>query len=503
MESLLDELLVRIRELLRADTAAILLLDESSNELVATAAKGIEEEVEQGVRLPLGAGFAGTIAATGKPVALENVDRHSVLNPLLLRRGIRSMLGVPMLADGKTVGVLHVGTLRPRIFESADVDLLRLVADRVALAVQAHRQHDQGLIAQTLQRSLLPDRFPDVKGIEIAGLYRPAAGGMVGGDWYDVFSLGEDGLFVVIGDVAGRGLASAIAMSRLRNAVRAFAFADRDPAKALRHVNEFLIQFDPRVMATMIIGALLPDGMLRFASAGHLPPVVVDAQSCAVLVEHPPDPPLGAVEGYDYQEHRIILEPGSTLVAYTDGLVERRGQSLTLGLETLRSVAETPWSNLDALSRLMFEGDERSPDPGDDLAIISLHRRGVGQYEELHVRIGGEPNELAAMRSALRRWLVRCGADVQLIQDILVAVSEAAANSIEHGYAAGEGKVTIDATAAGGDVEITVTDQGAWRTPGGHGRGLGRSLMAALMDDVAVETSKSGTVVTLRTKLRP
>ncbi|MGH2719786.1 MAG: ATP-binding SpoIIE family protein phosphatase, partial [Actinomycetota bacterium] len=457
---------------------------------------------EQGVRLPVGGGFAGRIAATGKPYALERVDRHSVLNPLLIRRGIRSMLGAPMLAGGKTVGVLHVGTLHPRIFDEAEIHLLQLVADRVALAVQARRQHENDLIAQTLQRSLLPERLPDVAGIEIAGLYRPAAGGLVGGDWYDVFVLGKEELFVVIGDVAGRGLASAIAMSRLRNAVRALAFADRDPAATLGHVNEFLIQFDPRIMATMIIGALLPDGSLRLASAGHPPPVVVNPQSHAALLEFPADPPLGAVDGYKYEEHSVTLEAGSTLIAYTDGLVERRGQSLTVGLENLRAAAETPWSNLDALSRLMFEGDGLSPELGDDLAMIALHLRGIGHYEEIHVRIGGEPRELSALRSALRRWLVRCGADRQLLQDILVAVSEAAANSIEHGYASSEGKVTVDGAVVAGDIVISVTDQGAWGSPGGIGRGLGRSLMAALMDDVSVETSDAGTVVTLRTRLR-
>lgn len=502
VESLLEELLVRIRELLRADTAAILLLDEASNELVATAAKGIEEEVEQGVRLPVGAGFAGTVAATGRPYALETVDRHSVLNPLLLRRGIRSMLGVPLLADGKNIGVLHVGMLRPRTFSEADIELLQLVADRAALAVEARRQHEQSLIAQSLQRSLLPDRFPDLNGIEVAGLYRPAAGGMVGGDWYDVFALGREELYLVIGDVAGRGLPAAIAMARLRNAVRALAFADRSPAATLGHVNEFLIQFDPRVMATMVIGVLAPDGTLRFASAGHPPLVVVDPQSRAVLLEHPADPPLGAVDGFRYEEHTVTLEAGSTLIAYTDGLVERRGESLTVGLEKLRASAETPWTNLDALSRMMFGGDSPAPDLNDDLAIITLHLRGLGDCEDLHLCIDGEPRGLPGLRSALRRWLARCGADRQLIQDILVAVSEAAANSIEHGYADGAGTVTVDGTIGEGNVDISVRDQGSWRAPVGAGRGLGYSLMTALMDDVVVETGEQGTVVRLRTSLR-
>ena len=163
------------------------------------------------------------IAATGKPVVLEDVDHRKVLNPLLLRRGIHSMLGVPLIVDGKVTGVLHVGTLNLRRFTDQDVELLQLVADRIALAVHARRQHEHRMIAETLQRSLLPDRFPRMEGIEIAGLYRPAEGGMVGGDWYDVFVLGSDSLCVVVGDIAGRGLPAAIAMARLRNAAPRYA----------------------------------------------------------------------------------------------------------------------------------------------------------------------------------------------------------------------------------------------------------------------------------------
>ena len=203
------------------------------------------------------------------------------------------MLGVPLIVDGKVTGVLHVGTLNLRRFTDQDVELLQLVADRIALAVHARRQHEHRMIAETLQRSLLPDRFPRMEGIEIAGLYRPAEGGMVGGDWYDVFVLGSDSLCVVVGDIAGRGLPAAIAMARLRNAVRAMAFIDEAPGRTVSHVNDFLLHSDPGVMATVLIGIITPDGTLRYASAGHMPPVLLplplpvicaqsDGHDCAV-----------------------------------------------------------------------------------------------------------------------------------------------------------------------------------------------------------------------------
>ena len=132
LDELLDELLERVRELLRADTAAILLLDPSGRELVATAAKGIEEEVRQGVRIPVGGGFAGRIAATRAPLFLEEVDHTNVLNPILRDKGIRSLLGAPLLSGGRVTGVVHVGTLRPRQFTDEDVKLLQLAGDRAA-----------------------------------------------------------------------------------------------------------------------------------------------------------------------------------------------------------------------------------------------------------------------------------------------------------------------------------------------------------------------------------
>jgi signal transduction histidine kinase len=143
VDDLLSVLLPRIREILRADTCAVLLLDEERNELVARAAVGIEEEVEQGVRIPLGKGFAGRVAAERHPVILDDVDHADVLNPILREKGIKSMLGVPLLVGDDAIGVLHVGTLVHRRFTTDDVELLTLVAYRVALAVERAQLHEQ------------------------------------------------------------------------------------------------------------------------------------------------------------------------------------------------------------------------------------------------------------------------------------------------------------------------------------------------------------------------
>ena len=157
---LLTELLERTRDILQADTAAVLLLDFSSGELIATAAAGLEEEVRQGVRIPVGRGFAGRIAAEHRPVILDHVDHNTVLNPILWSKGIRTLMGVPLIAGGKVIGVFHIGSLTPREFTRDDVEFLQLAADRAATAVHSLMMQEDRIAAAALQRSLLPSRSP-------------------------------------------------------------------------------------------------------------------------------------------------------------------------------------------------------------------------------------------------------------------------------------------------------------------------------------------------------
>ncbi|HEY6958298.1 MAG TPA: ATP-binding protein [Candidatus Limnocylindria bacterium] len=149
LEGLLSALLERIASALSADTVAVLLLEEKENVLVARAARGIEEEVERGVRIPIGHGFAGRIASEARPVVLEDVEHSTVLNPLLREKGIRSLVGVPLIARGRVIGVLHVGSLALRRFQPRDVQFLEIVADRVALAVEHARLYEEARQARS------------------------------------------------------------------------------------------------------------------------------------------------------------------------------------------------------------------------------------------------------------------------------------------------------------------------------------------------------------------
>jgi K+-sensing histidine kinase KdpD len=155
LEELLAELLPRIRQIIDADTCAVLLLDEAQDELVARAAVGIEEEVKAGVRIPVGKGFAGRVAATKQPVILEDVDHADVLNPILREKGIKSLLGVPLLIHDTAIGVLHIGALTHRKFTREQVDLLQLVAERVALAVERAQLHQEMLRLDELRANFV------------------------------------------------------------------------------------------------------------------------------------------------------------------------------------------------------------------------------------------------------------------------------------------------------------------------------------------------------------
>ena len=381
--ALLSALVERVKEVLRADTAAVLLLDQSARQLIATAASGIEEEVRQGVRIPLGTGFAGRVAASREPVNLTRVDHTTVRNPLLVDRGIRFLLGVPLLVGGRVIGVLHVGSLSGRPFEQQDVELLQLAADRAALAVHSLMSQDDTLAAVALQRSLLPTALPAVPGLGLAARY-VAGSGAVGGDWYDVFVLPDGKLGVVVGDVAGSGLEAAVIMGRMRSALRAYVLETPDPATALRMLDRKIQYFEPNAMATVLYGLYTPGtGDFTVSSAGHLPPVLAAPGRQAGLLPLRPDPPIGTAEDLQRRSASFFIPPGALLCCFTDGLVERRGQVLDQGMDTLAAtlgklVAAVPGATTelvaeDACAEIM-RALVGSTAAQDDIAVLVLSR---------------------------------------------------------------------------------------------------------------------------------
>jgi anti-sigma regulatory factor (Ser/Thr protein kinase)/putative methionine-R-sulfoxide reductase with GAF domain len=495
VEDLLDELLVRVREALDADTAAILLLNDLGTELIARAAKGIEEEVEQGVRIPVGHGFAGKIAAEQRPVVLREVDQSNVMNPILREKGIRSIMGVPLVAQGKSIGVLHVGSLEPRDFTEADVRLLQLVGDRVALAIHIGLYEREQYIAETLQRSLLPERLPTVLGVDFSASYLPASDSGVGGDFYDAFPLPSGRIVVAVGDVVGRGLRAASVTGRLRNALRAYAFEGLEPAKVVDSLNAMMHFLDPDEMATLIYGVIeLEQRRISIVNAGHLPPVIVDGDGHATFFDRSGTPPLGARPSLRSVMHNVELEPGSLVIFYTDGLVERRNESLNDRLELLRRVAERHVPVGDLPTEL---ADELTPEGTDDDVAILCMRFAVDVSHPYTISLPAEPVQLAAIRSMLRTWLAEIGVPDALTYDILVATGEACANAIEHAYGLRPGRLQIDVSRSDSRLLVSIKDQGSWREARGENRGRGLPIMKRLASAVDVVRTSDGTDVRL------
>lgn len=373
VDEFLDTLLERVRDILGVDTAAVLILDRKARLLRATAAKGIEEEVSQAVHVPVGRGFAGRVAAERRPVYIEDVSNADVFNPLLVRRGLRSLLGVPLIGGGSLVGVLHVGTLVTRRFTDEETEFLQLAAGRAALAVQSLLSRAERAGALQLQRSLIPAALPSVPGAELAARYRPGKAD-VGGDWYDVFTLPSGEIGLVMGDVAGHGLGSAVVMGRMRSALRAYALETTDPAEVLDKLNRKMQHFEPDATATVLYAVCAPTlEEVRISSAGHFPPILAEPGRPACMADMKSDVLIGLGEDIPRQSTTVPLAPGALLCFYTDGLVERRDRSLGGELARLcEAVYAGPPEEVSAA--IMAELVGRRP-PTDDTALLLFRRQ--------------------------------------------------------------------------------------------------------------------------------
>jgi len=338
--------------------------------------------------------------------------------------------------------------------------------------------------------------------VRLAARFVPGGAGVdVGGDWYDVLETEDGRIGVAIGDVAGRGVPAASLMGQLRNALRAYAFEAHSPAIALQHLNRLACSRDGVVMATLIYLVLDPSsGLVRLASAGHLPPLQATPDGSTTYLERGRSLPLGVAPGTTYSEAEYMFEPGSTLLLYTDGLVEKRGAPIDDGLAALaRSIGESHGEDLEALcDRLLAT----VPGGEDDVALLALQSVPLAPAR-LELTMPAEPLELSSLRRGLRRWLAQCEASDEESYEIILACNEAFANAVEHAYGPGDASVEVDVVLSGREVAITVRDFGTWRESRvDNDRGRGLSLMKAMMDSVDVVTSPAeGTKVHMTRRL--
>lgn len=377
----LHRALGEVAQVMRADSASLLLLDGTKTALDPHASVGLDRTARLAPRVPVGQGFAGRIASTRAPWSLDEVTDANVLNPVLKMRGVRSLLGVPLVDDDELLGVLHVGSRGSRHFGQSDEAQLAELGRHVGALVRTQSQDAQHAAAMTLQRSLLPALPSSIQGLDAAVRYLPAEGDL-GGDWYDVFQLPGDRIAVVMGDVVGHGLNAAVVMGRLKSALRAYALEHDDPAVVMSMLDRKISHFEGGALATAIYGVSAPPYReFWFSSAGHWPPLRATYGAEARAVDLPADLLLGVDPTLPRSSTRVPLPQGALLCMFTDGLVERRsdpdaapGRSTVSGLDRLRSVLD-PSADAETNCRHIVAELVAQDVIEDDVALLVLRAR--------------------------------------------------------------------------------------------------------------------------------
>jgi PAS domain S-box-containing protein len=502
LDDMLNALVEQIVEIFGVDTAAILLeAPDEKPSLRVGAARGFGR-VDHDLAIRPAGDLLEPISA-GLPVILRDTSAAKLLDPLVQQAGVRSLMGVPLVIKGRVAGAIHVGTRKERRFTRKEESLLTLVADRAGLGIEHAQRYGRELgIVETLQRSLLPERLPELPQIEIAARYRPGVGAKVGGDWYDAIPLEGGRLGLAMGDVVGHGIPAASLMGQLRNALRAYALEGHSPGTVLERLDLLMCATEGRPMATLLFLVLDADrSTIRFASAGHLPPLAIAPDGKPKYLDLGDDPPLGTFPGEGYGELDARLDPGSTLLIYTDGLVEQRGVSIDVGLDALKAAAEAP-ATPDELCESVLASVLGERPAIDDVAVLAL-RTLLDEPARLKIELPSNPDVLVEVRRSLGSWLGAAGVSPEEADVVQLACHEACSNSVEHAYGYDDAVFVVEAVMENGELALTVSDSGEWRkNPRGKGRGRGFVLMKDLMDSVEVSPGSPGTVVRMRRRLR-
>ena len=433
-----------------------------------------------------------------------SLEREPELRDLYTKtgRGMRAVHGLPIAGSGgEPVGTISLLSTAAYL-ESRDWAVLRSFADQAARALErAWRFVQEHELAVRLQRSLLPERLPSGDGLELAGHYLAGADAVeVGGDWYDAVRRPDGTVHLCVGDVSGKGIGAATVMSRQRHTFEVYAHDLASPAEIIRRM---LRHADGEEMITVAIVTIDPyAGDLTYSCVGHPPPLLFDRDSGEVTrLDGASAPPVGVAVPVDIVEAKMRLPDDGAVLMYTDGLIERRGRNIDEAIGFLAEVlgSERVLTPDAILARI----EDAIGSPDDDVALLllslDLHRL------PFEVELPADPTALQGMRRRLRAWLANRGVDPEEAADVVLAVSEACNNAIEHGYGDNGGgpvKVSLAATESG-VLRIVVEDHGTWRDdPPSDERGRGIKLMQQLMDSTDIQTGLHGTRVILECRVR-
>ncbi len=415
------------------------------------------------------------------------------------------LLVAPIATHGRAAGAIalvfheHPGRLLSELLPAEEI------GRRVGIALENARLYEAQVdVATTLQRSLLPDRLPEVAGLELAARYQTAtAHTEAGGDWYEAVEMPGGTVFLAVGDVVGRGTVAASVMGQLRSAMRAYALAGLRPQAVLEHLSRFAAGIPGAEVSTALCVVIDPGSdRVTYACAGHPHPVVVDGDGSVRILRDGRGPALGVTDR-GYTEAEAEVPAGASLLLFTDGLVERRSEALEVGLERLGAAAAAERAEPAGVLADRVVGALTGPVSSDDVALLVARRDATPSPLELE--LPATPDNLAVARAAVREWLTAARAGADAVQDVVLAAGEALANAVEHGSPGdGSQRMRLEmGLGPGREVVLLVADEGGWRTPTRDPglRGQGIRIMRAVMDDVDIDRGEAGT--TIRMVRRP
>ncbi|MFZ0013911.1 MAG: SpoIIE family protein phosphatase [Acidimicrobiia bacterium] len=369
-------------------------------------------------------------------------------------------------------------------------------ANAVASERERQRQHE---LAVHIQKGLLPDSLYQPPGFEVAARYEAASEAFeVGGDWYDAFELSGGRVGLVIGDIVGHGIDAMTSMGRLRTAVSALARNNDGPAPTLTAVDEFAATPDGTGYATVFYAVVDPaKANIQYASAGHPPALLVSVDGAGKWLDAAQSHPLSGNIPGERGQADTAFPPGATLILYSDGLVERRGESLAEGLERLESLAcslarKRP---LDICERLFADLGGRARE--DDVVVMVMRSQEVAS-DGFYERFPARPEELSNARSSIRSWMDGRELSAAVKDDLLIALGEVTANAVRHAYHdVPAGIVEISVQHLSGRLVAEVSDDGTWLEGGeADTPGLGLGIVGSITEDLRIDSTGSGTLVT-------
>lgn len=384
----LNRVLDVVQKIFTADAVSLMTYETDSRTLQTEMARGMISPAMLRYTTEPGSDVPGVVFSDGQPVRVGRMtDAGEGIEALALSQGLRSMLAVPLLARGRSIGVLSVFSTTRDAFTDEDMGLLHTFAAQAALAIDTAKLYGkEHLVASVLQTSILPKTLPELAGIESSSLYLPAgAEADIGGDYYDLFEAPEVGVFLVMGDVCGKGVVAATKTSRIKYTVRGLAAAGLGPAEIISQVNRMVSQTnEPTDIVTLWIGHLDVDaGTLSYANGGHPPALLRTAKDSAIARLLPTGPLLGATPLARYECVQVSVGEGDILVLYTDGVTEARRGNTFFGEGRVRRALRQGVDADDVTRRLLVALGRFVPGAiRDDAAVLAVRivaqRQGSG-----------------------------------------------------------------------------------------------------------------------------